>query len=121
MERIEALREQYAADPEFQSAIKRLPSGPPIQRGTRFILREFVRALIVDKGTKVTRNQVIDLFHAIVPISYCDYVLLDKYWEAQLDRVRSRFSNAVMAVPTARVFSGKGDGVDRFLSDIESR
>ena len=121
VDRIEALREQYAADPKFQSAIKRLPSGPPIQRGTRFILREFVRALIVDKGTKVTRNQVIDLFHAIVPIAYCDFVMLDKYWEAQLDRVRSRFEKAGMAVPTARVFSGKADGVDRFLSDIESR
>jgi hypothetical protein len=121
VDRIEALRERYAADPEFQSAIKRLPSGPPIQRGTRFIFREFVRALIVDKGTNVTRNQVIDLFHAIVPIAYCDFVLLDKYWEDQLDRVRSRFKKAGMDLPTARVFSGKADGVTRFIGELESK
>jgi len=105
--RIEALRAKYAGT----SAVKRLPSGPPIQRGTRFIFRELVRALIMDKGTKITRNQVIDSFHAVVPIAYCDFVLLDKYWEAQIDRVRSRFGKAGMAVPTARVFSAKADGL----------
>lgn len=121
IDRIEVLREKYANDPEFQSAVKRLPSGPLIQRGTRFLLREFVRALVVDRGTKITRNQVIDLFHAVVPIAYCDFVLLDKYWETQLVRVRSRFEKARMPVPCARVFSGKRGGVNRFLSELESR
>ncbi len=64
---------------------------------------------------------MIDLFHAIVPIAYCDFVLLDKYWEDQLDRVRSRFKKAGMDVPTARVFSGKADGVTRFIGELESK
>jgi len=120
VDRIEVLREKYATDPEFQLAVKRLPSGPSIQRGTKFILREFVRALIVDRGTKITRNQAIDLFHAVVPIAYCDFVLLDKYWETQVERVRSRFDTAGMSVPTAKVFSGKADGVNRFLCELDS-
>ncbi len=115
IDRIEALRTQYAGT----SAIKRLPSGPPIQRGTRFIFRELVRALIVDKGTRITRNQVIDLFHAVVPVAYCDFVLLDKYWETQIGRVCSRFEKAGMAVPTAKVFSAKADGLNQFLNDLD--
>jgi hypothetical protein len=120
VDRIEVLREKYASDPEFQLAVKRLPTGPSIQHGTRFILREFIRALIVDKGTKITRNQAIDLFHAVVPIAYCDFVLLDKYWEEQLDRVRLRFGKAGMSIPTPKAFSGKADGVDKFLFELES-
>jgi hypothetical protein len=119
VDRIEVFREKYATNPEFQLKAKRLPFGPSIQRGTRFILREFVRALIVDKGIKITRNQVIDLFHAVVPIAYCDFVLLDKYWEAQVERVRSRLATSGISVPTARVFSGKADGIDRFLIELE--
>jgi len=120
VERIEALRRQVKADLEFQSAIGRSPSGMPIQRGTRCILRELVRALLIDPRTKMTRNHAIDLFHAVVPAAYCDLVLLDKHWEAQVDRVRSRLAPAGIPIPIARVFSGKGDGVNRFLDDLES-
>lgn len=118
--RIEALRDELDTSPQFKSAVKHLPSGPQIQRGTRFILRELVRTLLVDKGTKITRNQAIDLLHAVVPIAYCDLVLLDKHWEVQVDRVRSRLNAAGMYVPTGRVFSGKANGVDRFLCELES-
>ncbi len=117
--RIEALRDKLGIDPEFQSAVRRLPSGPQIQRGTRFILRELVRTLLVDKGTKLTRNQAIDLFHAVVPVAYCDLVLLDKHWETQVDRVRSRFDAPGMVIPIGRVFSGKANGIERFLCELE--
>jgi hypothetical protein len=117
--RVEALRDKLDTDSEFQSAVRRLPSGPQIQRGTRFILRELIRTLLVDKGTKLTRNQAIDLIHAVVPVAYCDLVLLDKHWEAQVDRVRSRFDAAGMAIPTGRVFSGKANGIERFLCELE--
>jgi hypothetical protein len=117
--RVEALRDELDTNPEFQSAVRRLPSGPQIQRGTRFILRELVRTLLVDKGTKLTRNQAIDLIHAVVPVAYCDLVLLDKHWETQVDRVRSRFDAAGMAIPIGRVFSGKANGIERFLCELE--
>lgn len=120
VERIEALRDQLETDLKFQSAIARSPSGTPIQRGTRFILRELVRALIIDPKTKMTRNHAIDLFHAVVPAAYCDLVLLDKHWETQVGRVRSRLVSAGIAVPVAKVFSGKRDGVSRFLHELES-
>jgi hypothetical protein len=118
--RVEALRDALDTGPAFQSAIRRLPSGPQIQRGTRFLLRELVRALLVDKRIQITRNQAIDLLHTVVPVAYCDLVLLDKHWETQVDRVRSRLNAADISVPIASVFSGKANGVDRFLCELES-
>jgi len=116
--RIEALRDKLETDSQFQSAIARLPSGTPIQRGTRFILRELIRTLLVDPKTKLTRNHAIDLFHAVVPAAYCDLVLLDKHWETQIERVRSRLVSAGISVSVAKVFSGKRGGVSRFLEEL---
>ena len=118
--RVAALRDELDTNPGFQSAVRRLPCGPRIQRGTRFLLREMLRTLLVDKGTRITRNHAIDLMHAVVPVSYCDFVLLDKHWETQVDRVRSRLKMAGMTVPMGKVFSGKANGVDRFLRELES-
>lgn len=56
VKRVEALRGQLDTDAEFQSALRRLPSGTPVQRGTRFLLRELLRTLIVDKGTKINQT-----------------------------------------------------------------
>jgi hypothetical protein len=118
--RVETLRKEVDADPDFRSAVQRPPTWLQIQRGTRVIVRELVRALLVDKDTKITRNQAIDLLHAVVPVAYCDLVLLDKHWETQVERARSRLNGASISVPIARVFSGKANGVDRFLSELES-
>jgi len=118
--RIEAMRSELVTDPELRSAIRRSPSGPKIQRGTRFILRELVRALLIDRGTKLNRKYAIDLLHAVVSVAYCDLVLLDKYWKEQVDRARARLSAVGMSVPIARVFSGKANETDRFLAELES-
>ena len=79
-----------------------------------------MRTLLIDPKTKITRNHAIDLFHAVVPAGYCDLVLLDKHWAAQVDRVRSRLVSAGITVPIAKVFSGKRGGVSRFLNELES-
>lgn len=84
-ERIEALRNEHDQKQEFRSAVARLPSGPVIQRGTRCVLRELARTLLIDKGLRVTRNHAIDFMHAVVPFSYCEFVLLDKHWETQVE------------------------------------
>lgn len=100
--------------------VRRPARAAQIQRGTRDILRELLRSLMVDKQTRITRNHAIDFYHAVVSIAYCDLVLLDKYWETQVDRVRSRFEHANMSVPMAKVFSKKMDGIERFMHALES-
>lgn len=120
VERSDALREAMDNDAAFEKLVRRLPSGPEIQRGTRYVLRELARTFLLDRTVKLTRNHAIDLLHSVVPVAYCDLVLLDKHWETQVERVRSRFAEAGMDVPLARVYSRRMNGMQRFLSALES-
>lgn len=120
IERVEMLRGEIETNLEIRSMVRRPARAAQIQRGTRDILRELLRSLMVDKQTRITRNHAIDFYHAVVSIAYCDLVLLDKYWETQVDRVRSRFEHANMSVPMAKVFSKKMDGIERFMHALES-
>jgi hypothetical protein len=117
--RVEALRHDVEANHEFRSILQRFPRTAPIQRGTRFILRELLRALLVDKGTKITRNHALDFFHAVVPVAYCELVLLDKYWETLAGRARSRIEGGGVPIPIASVFSRSKNGLDLFLRALE--
>jgi hypothetical protein len=117
--RIESLRTELQADSAFQNVLRRPPIGPQVQRGTRTVLLELARALIVDQQTKMDRHHAMDFFHAVVPVSYCDFVLLDKYWETQVERVRRRLAQAVDPVPIAAVFSKKGNGIERLVQALE--
>jgi hypothetical protein len=117
--RLAAMRDEIQADPTFRAALRRPTMTAPIQRGTRFILQELVRALILDKGTKITRNAALDFFHAVVPVAYCNFVLLDGYWETQVDRVRSRFQASHFPIPMATVFSQRREGIERFIRQLE--
>ena len=119
--RIEALRNEHDQKQELRSAVARLPSGPVIQRGTRYILRELARTFLIDQGVRVSRNHAIDFMHAVVPVSYCEFVLLDKHWETQVELVRSRLSKTALNVPLARAYSEKSNGIERFFGDLESK
>lgn len=120
VERTEALRSSMDNDADLERRVRRLPSGAPIQHGTRHILPELARPFLVDRGIRVTRNHAIDLVHAVVPVAYCDLVLLDKHWEEQVQRMRARFADASMDIPIAQVYSGKANGVERFISAVET-
>ncbi len=120
VERSNALRDSMVNDATFEKRVKRLPSGPEIQHGTRYLLRELARSFLVDRTLSLTRNHAIDLLHSVVPVAYCDLVLLDKHWETQVEKVRSRFADADMNVPLARVYSRRMNGMERFLSTLES-
>lgn len=119
-ERIQILRNEHEQKRGFRSAVDRLPSGPVIQRGTRYVLREMVRTLLIDQGVKVSRNHAIDFMHAVVPVSYCEYVLLDKHWMTQVELVRSRLSRTNLNVPLAKVYSEKSNGIERFFLALEN-
>jgi len=120
-EQAEALRSRMSNDLEFERRVRRLPTGPEIQRGTRYILRELARPFLVDRHIRINRNNAIDLVHAVVPVAYCDIVLLDKHWCEQVSRMRSRFTEAEMQVSTAEVYSGGRDEMARFCSALEAR
>jgi hypothetical protein len=116
--RLELQRRELTENISFQRIIRRPPSGPAIQLGTRYVFRELARSFLVNKTLKLSRNHAIDLMHSVVPTSYCDYVLLDAHWEVQVARIQERFSKAKMQVPLARVYSKKEHGLERFLEAL---
>ena len=118
--RITALRGELENDVSFRSELKRPAQGSHVQAATRDILRELMRAFLIDKRKRVTRNDAMDFFHAVVSVAYCDFVLLDKYWETLVNRVRSRFRQVDASVPMATVFSKKTNGIERCLQWLES-
>jgi hypothetical protein len=120
VQRLELQRSELTGNITFQKVIRRPPAGPPLRRGTRYVFRELARTFLVEKTLKLTRNHAIDLLHAVVPVSYCDYVLLDAHWEVQIDRVSKRFAHARMNVPLANVYSKKSQGVARFLKALSA-
>jgi hypothetical protein len=118
--KVEALRTEHLISREFQSLLARRPTAPQLERATRTILRELLRSVIVDHQTTMDRHHAMDFFHAVVPIAYCEFVALDKYWETQVARVRSRLRSQNTVVPIANVFSKKKDGLNRLVLHLES-
>lgn len=115
---VQQLRLDYTSDPTLAQAVRADPEGPPLQAGTRFILRELIRPLVVDQRKQTTQNDVMDFFHTIVPVAYCDYVLLDKHWAAQVAQARSRFNQVGLSVPMAAIFSRGRTGVEQLLDEL---
>lgn len=91
----------------------------PIQRGTRYILRELMRPLLKDKQRPITQNDAFDFYHAVVPVAYCDFVILDKSWEAHVTQAFPRLKSWGMSAPIAKVYSLKAGGLDRFILELE--
>jgi hypothetical protein len=92
--------------------------GKSIRRGTRFIADELLGAVCKNKKLKLNRQHVIDICHAIVPVAYCDFVLLDGCWRDQVERAQRRIRDRGMKFPMAQIFSKHG--VDDFLTALES-
>jgi hypothetical protein len=117
---ITQLRGQFETTPALQAAVRSVPQGSQIQRGTRLILRELVRPLVADQCRRVSRQDALDLFHAVVPVAYCDIVLLDKHWASQVAHVQARLAAAAVEVQMARVFTRGRKGIEECLAWIEA-
>ena len=72
--------------------------------------------MIRDKQSKIEPNHARDVFHAVVPSVYCNYVLLDKYWDEQIKTACARLTRTIAL---AKVFSLRADGIERFLKALE--
>lgn len=115
---IAEVRQKFANDKKFQAAVNRLPPAIQIQHGTRIIWRELERSLLVNPAKKINKSDFFDFGHAVVPVAYCDYVLLDSHWRTQVEIARTRIAAAGLTFPMAQVFSAQG--IERFLRELES-
>lgn len=86
---------------------------------TGLIARELIGPLVNQRDLKISHNDAIDLTHTVVPVSYCDYVLLDNGWTTRVNQMRARFAKAGVCVPMAKVFSKKNNGLESFFKELE--
>jgi hypothetical protein len=112
------LRKHYAEDPEFAKAVRKLPKGSPLLPATRFLLRELLGFFVKNTTKRLTRNDAADFFHAIVPLAYCDYVLLDGYWATQASIAAHRLYQTGQIETVAQAFSQRQNGFLKFFDTL---
>ena len=112
---LKKLRRQHADDPGFQRLVRatRKP-GARAATDTDAVTRSLAATFFPDLRREITLNDAIDFLHAVVPVAFCDAVLLDGATHDLVERARRQYPGVRMA-PT---FSGRADGIERFLARL---
>lgn len=86
---------------------------------TRVIMGELMRELTIDPKANITLNDIADWQHAILAVSCCDYVLLDRKWEQRVLTMTKRATQQGLHMRFAKCFSQRADGLNNFLNQLE--
>lgn len=113
------MREEMLADRQLENRIKG-PQKAAQSQPTLLVLRELLGNLLRDTSKIPTHNDAMDFLHTIVPVTYCDFTLLDSQWEHRVGVIRERLSKHDVNIKLATVFSEKRGGIKRFLEHLES-
>lgn len=117
---IEALRRESRDDPKLMAAaLKGSRPTAEVQAATRYVLRELLCSHIKDGRKRITPNDAMDFFHAVVPASYCSVVLLDGFWADQINRIRRRLSQTDPQIRLARTISQRDGGITRLFEVLD--
>lgn len=119
--RVTDLRNQYASDVSFRKKIDTPTTGPDIQCGTRYLMRDLLSLVLKNPSFVFDRNHAIDYMHTVVSVAYCDYVLLDSHWATQVEQSRTRLRNCGMVFPIAKVYSRRRGGSEQLLRELDER
>jgi hypothetical protein len=113
-----ALNKQRA-DPAYVAKARRsVPDA--VRPKTWVVMSELMRELTIDSNASITVNDIVDWQHAILPVSCCDYVLLDGKWEQRVRALTNRATQQGLHFTFAKCFSKRDNGLDRFLSELEA-
>jgi hypothetical protein len=121
-ETIELIRtgiETQRADAEYVRALRNVK---PTAKRTRttVIMSELMREFILDPTLPLNDNDMMDMIHAAVPVNCCDFVLLDGAWEDRVAKLKQRIKSAGTAMPVARCYSRRNNGVQQFLDALDT-
>ena len=119
VEQVGTLRAEYLEDEDFRGLVNRSLRGQVEPRGTAIVIREVLAGLMRDQQAPLTPNDGMDFFHTIVPVAYCDFVLLDGRWRDQVDRLRARLQRTGVDFPVATAFSGAG-AIENLIGTLEA-
>lgn len=117
---LEALRVKYAANADFRNEVAKADSTPDTLAPSRTlaIFRTLAATFLPDLRKPITENDVLDVLHAVIPTAYCDAVLLDSGTWDRVERARRKLTR--VGVEIARAFPMRRDGVEGFLTYLES-
>lgn len=113
-----ALNEQRADPGYVKKARRSVPDA--IRPKTWVVMGELMRELTIDTNATITVNDIVDWQHAILPVSCCDYVLLDRKWEQRVLAMAKRFAHEGLHIHLAKCFSKRNDGLNHFLNELEA-
>ncbi len=102
-------RRRLLSDARFRSQVRSVPPVRPFPLGTRFLLQELWRGVIRDTRFTPSRNDWLDFAHTLVPLAYCDAVLLDSGWAHRAKVALRRLRSAGATFQAAAVFSHRDD------------
>jgi len=115
--RIEAFRIEPKDDRQFLKLVERFRANPGRQHPIAFVFSELIRNLLVDTKVPITHNDAADFCHAIVPVSHCQFVLLDGRWKTLVNQARKRLLSSGIDPAFASVYSRRD--VEQFLHELE--
>ena len=78
---------------------------------TKEIYDYFINYLIANENMKMGEGEWIDMFHLIIPMAYCDFVLADKRWTHIIKSTGLKYPNI------ANVYSP--NDIEDFLCELE--
>jgi hypothetical protein len=86
---------------KLRRALKRLRElkdhGPKHQAATRELFTMAIDFVMTNRQMKMARySEWADLFHVVVPVSYCDVVMIDKRWKSFITQTRFSYPQIAM-------------------------
>ncbi len=103
----EKARSIYHVDKNAKTEVTSPSKGEPIVHPTRYIFEQAVYSIVKDNLNIHNPNHFTDFFHMVVPLSYCNLVLLDKGWAERARQVQNSVRNVGLLTHDAAVFSAK--------------
>lgn len=97
----------YQSDPVVRRRINRRPTGDPAIRPTRYVADEADKFLIKNRLRTTDGRHTRDHFHLVVPLSYCDFVVLDANWHEAARQIQNTLRETGLLSHVAKVFRTK--------------
>lgn len=111
-------KSRYETDQTAKKEVHSRLRGTVHQSPTRYILKQTLYGAIKNNLNTDNLNNISDLLHMIVPLSYCNIVLLDKQWAERARQVQKSVRDARLLTYEAEVYSQKDMGT--FWSSMEN-
>lgn len=111
------LREEKTRNSKYKYKVSNIFCGPKYQKATRYINAYITNSLIRNNLDISTSNNFLDLFHTIVPLAYCGFLLVDNHWAQEARNVTLKLQKSNQLAEIAHVFSKKD--MDKFWKEFD--